>query len=100
MIPKINSALITLYNEAMIQKFPISYDYLTRYPLGYIEHAIQTALKLLKRADRETLVVITGIPRTTLYDTLVKLRLSEKVEKQPVQSRLRGRPRVEYKLPA
>jgi predicted ArsR family transcriptional regulator len=40
----------------------------------------------------------TGIPRTTIYDTIVKLMLDEKVRKYSVPSKKRGRPRVFYEV--
>ncbi len=45
---------------------------------------------------RSELTTMTGIPRTTIYDTIVKLMLDEQVRKYSVPSKKRGRPRVFY----
>ncbi len=45
---------------------------------------------------RSELKNLTGIPRTTIYDTIVKLMLDEKIKKYSVPSKRRGRPRVFY----
>lgn len=47
---------------------------------------------------REELSVRTGIPRTTLYDTLDKLILKNKVYKFTEQVKKRGRPKVYYEI--
>ncbi|MFX0096692.1 MAG: hypothetical protein ACFE7E_02920 [Candidatus Hodarchaeota archaeon] len=47
---------------------------------------------------REALSVHTGIPRTTLYDTLDKLILKDKVYKFTQHSKKRGRPKVYYEI--
>lgn len=46
---------------------------------------------------RGELSTITGIPRTTLYDSLVKLIIKDKVEKFSSSKRKRGRPNVYYR---
>ena len=43
---------------------------------------------------RSNLVSLTNIPRTTLYDILAKLIMEGKVEKKPVRTKKRGRPKV------
>ncbi|MHA1651902.1 MAG: hypothetical protein ACTSYB_17050 [Candidatus Helarchaeota archaeon] len=45
---------------------------------------------------RSELKDLTGIPRTTIYDTIVKLMLDEQIRKFSVPSKKRGRPRVFY----
>jgi len=45
---------------------------------------------------RSELTKETGIPRTTIYDTIVKLMLDEQIKKYSVPSKKRGRPRVFY----
>jgi len=58
-------------------------------------------VKLLKSRpmNREQMSIITGIPRTTLYDSLVKLIIQEKVEKYTTNlSKRRGRKTVYYRL--
>ena len=41
---------------------------------------------------------ITNIPRTTIYDTIVKLILMKKIKKFTVSNKKRGRPKVYYKI--
>lgn len=48
--------------------------------------------------SRRDLVKATGIPRTTIYDVLVKLMLDERIQKFSIPLRHRGRPRVYYKV--
>ncbi len=43
---------------------------------------------------RSSLVSLTNIPRTTLYDILAKLIMQGKVEKKPVRTKKRGRPKI------
>ncbi|MHA1265687.1 MAG: hypothetical protein ACTSRS_10695 [Candidatus Helarchaeota archaeon] len=47
---------------------------------------------------RSELTAQTGIPRTTIYDTIVKLMLNEQIRKFSVPSKKRGRPRVFYEI--
>jgi len=47
---------------------------------------------------RSELTKETGIPRTTIYDTIVKLMLDEQIRKYSVPSKKRGRPRVFYEI--
>ncbi len=47
---------------------------------------------------RSQLTGMTGIPRTTIYDTIVKLMLDEQIRKYAVPSKKRGRPRVFYEI--
>ncbi len=57
-------------------------------------------LKILQDGPmtRGELSAVTGIPRTTLYDTLVKLIMNDRVEKFSSSKRKRGRPNVYYRL--
>lgn len=57
-------------------------------------------LKILQDGPmtRGELSVATGIPRTTLYDTLVKLIMQDRVEKFSSSKHKRGRPNVYYRL--
>lgn len=41
---------------------------------------------------------LTSIPRTTIYDTIVKLILLKKIKKFTVSNKKRGRPKVYYKI--
>lgn len=47
---------------------------------------------------RSDLTYMTGIPRTTIYDTIVKLMLDEHIKKYSIPSKKRGRPRVFYEI--
>lgn len=58
-------------------------------------------VKLLefRSLNREQMSIITGIPRTTLYERLVKLIIQERVVKYTWSIRKkRGRPTIYYKL--
>lgn len=46
---------------------------------------------------RGELKELTDIPRTTLYDSIVKLIMTNKLEKYSVSNKKRGRPKVYYK---
>lgn len=69
---------------------------------GVFEPAINTKEYLFKLISskgpitRSDLTKLTGIPRTTIYDTIVKLMLDEQIKKFSVPSKRRGRPRVFY----
>ncbi len=43
---------------------------------------------------RGTLASLTNIPRTTLYDILAKLIMNGTVEKKPIITKKRGRPKI------
>jgi len=43
---------------------------------------------------RGMLASLTNIPRTTLYDILAKLIIEGQVEKKPVRTKKRGRPKI------
>ncbi len=43
---------------------------------------------------RSTLASLTNMPRTTLYDILAKLIMKGQVEKKPVRTKKRGRPKI------
>ena len=49
---------------------------------------------------RSDLTKLTGIPRTTIYDTIVKLMLDEQIKKYAIPSKQRGRPKVFYEIKA
>ena len=57
-------------------------------------------LKVLQEGPmtRGELKMVTGIPRSTLYDNLVKLILQDKVTKNSQSNKKQGRPRVYYEL--
>jgi predicted transcriptional regulator len=47
---------------------------------------------------RSELVGISGIPRSTIYDALLKLMLKGLVERSPAASRGRGRPKILFSI--
>jgi predicted ArsR family transcriptional regulator len=58
-------------------------------------------IKLLRAKGtltRGEITTLTGIPRTSVYDTLTKLLLSGVVEKYVDRDGRRGRPRIYYQL--
>jgi len=65
---------------------------------GIQEEELLQILKEKGPLTRTELMEITGIPRTTLYDKLVKLILKGKVKKVPVKGNGRGRPKVYYEV--
>lgn len=70
---------------------------------GIVSPSISLEEYLLKTLQdgpmtRGELSAVTGIPRTTLYDTLVKLIMQDRVEKFSSSKRKRGRPNVYYRL--
>ncbi|MHA1581033.1 MAG: helix-turn-helix domain-containing protein [Candidatus Baldrarchaeia archaeon] len=65
---------------------------------GIKEEELLQILKEKGPLTRTELMEITGVPRTTLYDKLVKLILKGKVKKVPVKGNGRGRPKVYYEV--
>ena len=65
---------------------------------GIREEELLQILKERGPLTRTELMEITGVPRTTLYDKLVKLILKGKVRKVPVKGNGRGRPKVYYEV--
>jgi len=65
---------------------------------GIKEEELLRILKEKGPLTRTELMEITGVPRTTLYDKLVKLILKGKVRKVPVKGNGRGRPKVYYEV--
>lgn len=45
---------------------------------------------------RDEIERATGVPRTTIYDTIVKLMLDGRMKRELIPSKTRGRPRVGY----
>jgi predicted ArsR family transcriptional regulator len=62
------------------------------------KHAVTQLLKEKGALTRGAITTITGIPRTTVYDTLMNLLLSGIVEKYVERNGRRGRPSVFYQL--
>lgn len=69
-------------------------------PSAPIQDYLLNTIRERGPVTRSQLTNITGIPRTTIYDVVVKLILGEKIRKYSVRSRKRGRPRVFYETPA
>ncbi len=62
------------------------------------DRAILEALRRNHNASRNDLVKICTLPRTTIYDTLVRLELLELVEHFSEKRSIRGRPKTLYRL--
>ena len=63
------------------------------------EERLQELLDYLEEKGPKTrpeIVSDLGIPRTTVYDRLVRLVLRGQVRKFPVPRKTRGRPRIKY----
>ena len=60
--------------------------------------AIKNLLKEKGALTRGDITTLTGIPRTTVYDTLMNMLLSGIVEKYVERNGRRGRPSVFYQL--
>ncbi|MHA1409685.1 MAG: helix-turn-helix domain-containing protein [Candidatus Odinarchaeia archaeon] len=65
-------------------------------PKGDLKEYVYNLLKERGALTRSQMVELTGIPRTTLYDTLDKLILQGKVEKYKLKEKKKGRPTVLY----
>ena len=63
-----------------------------------IEEFLSEILEEKGPITRGTLVSLTNIPRTTLYDILSKMIMKGKVEKKPIKSKKRGRPKILFKI--
>ncbi len=63
-----------------------------------IDEIVFGVLKKHGPVTRTKLVEITGLPRTTLYDSLVRLILKDHVRKFDEERTQRGRPKVFYQL--
>lgn len=81
---------------------------ITRYAYrgrGVFEPAIATedylarVIQQYQPISRGDLAAITGIPRTTIYDQIVKLRLAGRVDVEKRFTKERGRPTVLYIVP-
>ena len=68
------------------------------YNVNYTDETILTILKSKGDMTRNDLVDITGIPRSTLYDALLRLILKGKVSKYSERINGPGRPKVFFKL--
>jgi predicted ArsR family transcriptional regulator len=62
------------------------------------KNAITDLLKEKGALTRGDITTLTGIPRTTVYDTLMNLLLSGAIEKYVERNGRRGRPSVFYQL--
>ena len=67
---------------------------------GDVKSHITSLLRDQGALTRGEITVRTGIPRTTVYDTLMNLLISGTVEKYVERNGKRGRPSVYYQLVA
>ncbi len=67
---------------------------------GDVKNHITSLLRDQGALTRGEITVRTGIPRTTVYDTLMNLLISGTVEKYVERNGKRGRPSVYYQLVA
>ncbi|MFX0077815.1 MAG: helix-turn-helix domain-containing protein [Candidatus Hermodarchaeota archaeon] len=67
---------------------------------GDVKSNITSLLRDQGALTRGEITVRTGIPRTTVYDTLMNLLISGTVEKYVERNGKRGRPSVYYQLVA
>ena len=65
---------------------------------GDLKEFLYDLLRVQGPLTRGQLVELTGVARTTLYDTLDKLMLQGKVEKYQLKEAKKGRPTVFYEI--
>jgi predicted ArsR family transcriptional regulator len=65
-------------------------------PAISLKELVLRKIEELGPIKRKDLSKAMGVPRTTLYDVLVKLMLAEQVRKYSVSQKTRGRPWVFY----
>ena len=63
-----------------------------------IEEFLLNLLESKGPITRGTLVSLTNIPRTTLYDVLSKMIMKGKIEKKPIRTDKRGRPKILFQI--
>ncbi|MHA1359367.1 MAG: helix-turn-helix domain-containing protein [Candidatus Helarchaeota archaeon] len=86
---------------AKVEKSEVKYKYMGQ---GILEPPINLEdylLNLLKQhgpLTRSALVEISGIPRSTIYDTLLKLMLRERVDRYASEKEGRGRPKILFSV--
>ncbi|MHA1277205.1 MAG: helix-turn-helix domain-containing protein [Candidatus Helarchaeota archaeon] len=86
---------------AKVEKSEVKYKYMGQ---GILEPPINLEdylLNLLKQhgpLTRSALVEISGIPRSTIYDTLLKLMLRERVDRYAAEREGRGRPKILFSV--
>ncbi|MHA1225758.1 MAG: helix-turn-helix domain-containing protein [Candidatus Hodarchaeales archaeon] len=68
------------------------------YPINKTDQKVLETLIEIGPSTRMELCRKTGIPRTTIYDSLTRLILSRKVSKYSIPNKSKGRPRVFYKI--
>ena len=59
---------------------------------------VMEALLQIQPATRMDICELTGIPRTTIYDSLTRLILKKIVTKYSVSNNSKGRPKVYYRV--
>ncbi|MHA1649417.1 MAG: hypothetical protein ACTSYB_04405 [Candidatus Helarchaeota archaeon] len=63
-----------------------------------IERYLYEIIKIYGPITRSKLRKLTGIPRTTIYDCLIRLLLQKRIRKFPIHSKKPGRPRIFYEV--
>ena len=67
-------------------------------PTADMKEVIFAGIQKFGPITRNELMKELGIPRTTLYDNIVKLMINKKIQKFSVGNKKRGRPKVYYKI--
>jgi len=68
-------------------------------PLPENERIVLEALRRVGKATRSNLVKLCALPRTTIYDVLIRLERQGAVERYPEERTTRGRPKIFYRIP-
>lgn len=68
-------------------------------PLPENERIVLEALRRVGEATRSNLVKLCALPRTTIYDVLIRLEQRGAVERYPEERTTRGRPKIFYRIP-
>ena len=104
-MPKTPNKLIEQGKYSKTQDLSIDPRFLRQHddPFEYMDlletdRAILEALRRNHNASRSDLVKICSLPRTTIYDTLVRLELLKLVEHFSEKRSIRGRPKTLYRL--
>ncbi|MFQ6126934.1 MAG: helix-turn-helix domain-containing protein [Candidatus Heimdallarchaeota archaeon] len=59
---------------------------------------VLNTLRRVSRATRSDLVKLCDLPRTTIYDALIRLKRLGAVERYPEERTKRGRPKIFYRI--
>ena len=104
-MPKTPNKIIEKGKYSKTQDLSIDPRFLQQHddPFEYMDlletdRAMLEALRRTHNASRSDLVKICSLPRTTIYDTLIRLELLELVEHFSEKRSIRGRPKTLYRL--